>query len=603
MERILTGLAAAAAFAFLYQGLYILFQDPKAQKNRLFFYITLSAAAWNLAFAGLYSAGSPSAAAQWLTIARPFWVLIYALNVHFILRVTGQNRILRSPWFYILLHGSMVLLLFRAVQGFFLIQALRPAGPTWQPVYHLSRPWGILYLLYAAGCVLFPLILLTLYRRRALNREKRALAGGILISTAGGFALAAGSDLLIALLGLPMPPVGQLFLLVWLAGVWTVYRRHQLLGISGRAAADEILRQVPDYIILLSRKGLIEQINPSFQRALGLPPKSILGNGLDIFLFQTEAFRQALGKEEEKPGGTSFDAELLGSQGQVIPLSAEITQIGGKANLLPLGYSVVARDMRESQYLHRLEEEVRRRQESEEKLQTAKEMAESALLAKTRFLTAISHELKTPLNGIMGMLNLIQDSKSIGEIQQYTEKASLSAGNLLSLVDNILRQTRLDQGSDKPDFQEASLGELLDPLIETYQNQAETKGIRFQADLDPALPSTISTDPQFLKRILSHLLSNAVLYTQSGTITLAVRTADSHILFMVSDTGIGIPRDQLSRIYEPFYQVDGGTNRRYPGAGLGLTLSKELGEQLGGSLSVQSSPGEGSTFSLALPLR
>ncbi len=602
MERILTSLAAVTALAFLYQGLFVLFQDPKAQKNRLFFYITLSIAGWNLAFIGLYTADSLSAAAQGVKIARPLWVLLFALNLHFILRVTEQRRLLRSPWFLILLHGSMGILLFRAFQGPFLIDTLQHAGSFWQPVYHLFLPWGILYLLYAFLTLLFPLILLIQYRRKTLNHQKRAQAAGIFISTAAGFTLAAGSDALIAVLDLPLPPVGQLFLLIWLAGIWVVFRRYKLLTISSRAAGAEIIRQIQDYVILLDTQGHIEQINPSFREALQLTPKEILGTKMEIFLFQAASFQRALEQEQKEPGGTSFAADLLGGGGAGKPLSSRVTQIIGRNSRLPLGFSVIARDMRETQYLHRLEDEVRRRKESEEKLQAAKDLAESAAAAKSRFLTTISHELKTPLNGIIGMLSLIQSTHDPDELQDYTNKALESSQTLLTLLDNILHYTRLDQETEHPALRQVALEELLTPLLDSSRSRAEAKGLTFLSEKGPSLPAQVETDPPFLERILSHLLSNAVNFTSEGTITFSARREDNHLVFSIRDTGIGIPLDQQDQIFKAFYQIDGDTNRHYPGAGLGLALAQRLTECLGGIISVNSEPGRGAAFILRLPL-
>jgi signal transduction histidine kinase/ActR/RegA family two-component response regulator len=237
---------------------------------------------------------------------------------------------------------------------------------------------------------------------------------------------------------------------------------------------------------------------------------------------------------------------------------------------------------------------------------------------KSEFLANMSHELRTPLNSLLLLARLLADNSEQNLTAKQIEFARTihSAGSdLLSLIDDILDLSKIEAGRMDVQSTEVPFVDVRGYVGQAFAPQAEEKGLRFTVEVSPELPPSIVTDAQRLQQILRNLLSNAVKFTDSGSVTLHIGPAasDSYfdtptlatarrvVAFTVSDTGIGISDDKLSLIFEAFQQADGTTSRKYGGTGLGLSISREFATLLGGTITVASTPGVGSTFTLLLP--
>ena len=238
---------------------------------------------------------------------------------------------------------------------------------------------------------------------------------------------------------------------------------------------------------------------------------------------------------------------------------------------------------------------------------------------KSEFLANMSHELRTPLNSLLILSKLLSENPEGNLNPKQTEFARTihSAGaDLLNLINDILDLSKIESGTVSIELDDLDLADLKLHMERTFKQIAKDKGLAFRTSFDENLPETIYTDDKRLQQIILNLLSNAFKFTASGSVILSVRpvesgwseghreldAADEVIEFAVSDTGIGIPGDKLMLIFEAFQQADGTTSRKYGGTGLGLSISREIARLLGGELRVTSEPGEGSTFTLFLPL-
>jgi len=238
---------------------------------------------------------------------------------------------------------------------------------------------------------------------------------------------------------------------------------------------------------------------------------------------------------------------------------------------------------------------------------------------KSEFLANMSHELRTPLNSLLILSKLLADNPQGNLNEKQTEFARTihSAGSdLLNLINDILDLSKIESGTVSIDLGDMSMSGLKLHMERTFRQLAADKGLEFDVRFDPKLPAEIRTDEKRLQQVVLNLLSNAFKFTAHGKVTLAVRSADSGwspnhpvlrnvdqaVEISVSDTGIGIPPEKQKLIFEAFQQADGTTSRKYGGTGLGLSISREIARLLGGELQVRSTPGEGSTFSLFIPL-
>ncbi len=225
---------------------------------------------------------------------------------------------------------------------------------------------------------------------------------------------------------------------------------------------------------------------------------------------------------------------------------------------------------------------------------------------KSEFLANMSHELRTPLNSLLILSKLLADNEDHTLSQKQVEYAGTihSAGSdLLSLINDILDLSKVEAGKMEVRPAPIGLDAVTDFVERAFKPVAEEKGLAFEVQVEDGLPETVITDEQRLQQVLKNLLSNAFKFTARGAVTLRLaRAADGRVAFAVRDTGVGIPEDKLRLIFEAFQQGEGGTSRKYGGTGLGLSISREIARLLGGELDVESAPGQGSEFTLYLPL-
>ncbi len=244
---------------------------------------------------------------------------------------------------------------------------------------------------------------------------------------------------------------------------------------------------------------------------------------------------------------------------------------------------------------------------------------ESTSRYKSDFLANMSHELRTPLNSLLILSKMLADNptQNLTDKQvQYAKTIHGSGQDLLELINDILDLSKIEAGKVELEIEEVSLQEISQFAEQTFRPVADQKKIGFSLSLDPSLPKAISTDRRRLQQILKNLLANAFKFTERGSVDLGISAvlgsqeagrpgvfnSQPGIAFSVTDTGIGISPEKQQVIFEAFRQADAGTSRRFGGTGLGLSISRELARRLGGSLEVESEPGQGSTFTLVVPL-
>lgn len=241
-------------------------------------------------------------------------------------------------------------------------------------------------------------------------------------------------------------------------------------------------------------------------------------------------------------------------------------------------------------------------------LRLAKEQAEAGNVAKAQFLANMSHEIRTPMNGVLGALDLLERYELTTEQRKLIETATASGEALLTVLNEILDFSKIEAGKLELVSKPLLLRPVLSSVVDLLAPMAQRKGLALSMEFDANLPARVRGDAGRVRQVLLNLIGNAIKFTDRGRVTVRVRRApggsDSRptLVLEVEDTGVGISPEALPRLFTPFFQADQSDRRRFGGTGLGLVISQRLTEAMGGELSVESSPGSGSTFRMKLPL-
>src|SRR5262249_43307939 len=382
-----------------------------------------------------------------------------------------------------------------------------------------------------------------------------------------------------------------------LIGFQGIYRdltvRKQAEAALRQSAAHfrALVEQALDCVVVLTREGTIRYESPAMARLLGYTPEEGVGrNGFEYV--QPEDLprvRETFTRVLQHPGATaSLEFHIRHQDGSWRTLEA-----AGINLLTDPAVSGVVINCRDTTERARMEEELRQ----------AKETAEAASRTKSEFLATMSHELRTPLGIILGYTEMLleEDGGQLGERQpDYLRRIERSARELLDLITAVLDLSRLEAGRLPLLTQETRVAALLQEVRADTQPLQEQSHLAFVWEVEQPLP-LLYTDAGKLKVVLKNLIGNAAKFTKAGSITVAARNCKAGVEFRVSDTGIGIPQEALEAIFEPFRQIEDSATRQSGGTGLGLHIVKRLLEVLGGSITVESELGRGSTFCVWLP--
>ncbi len=345
--------------------------------------------------------------------------------------------------------------------------------------------------------------------------------------------------------------------------------------------------------ITLTRDQHFVQVNPLIEEMFGWPPGGLLGQHGSVVWPGVEAYA-AVGEE-------------LGSRlaaGEQVEIERPMRRRDGSTFLCRLLAKAVDPNHPSRGGTIWIMEDVTEKRRVEAALAQAKDEAQAANRAKSAFLANTSHEIRTPLNGLLGLARMVQQP-DLDEAtrRQYLDQMLDSAESLSGLISDILDLSKIEAGRLTLESLPFALRDMLGTMRLAYLTLAQARGLSFRIDVDEDVPAWVVGDPMRTRQILSNYLSNALKFTQAGAVAVRVRRQDEERLRIeVTDTGPGIEPALHERLFQPFTQADESTTRRYGGTGLGLSICRELAELMGGTVGVDSTPGQGSTFWAELPL-
>lgn len=350
-----------------------------------------------------------------------------------------------------------------------------------------------------------------------------------------------------------------------------------------------------DYVYFTDISGRFIITNRIFQRTLDIPyPGYEIGRKMSEFT-QSETARWI----------ERTNRQVLKTMQPLINDQGLFTLKNGEGHWLQTNKMPVFDHARHCIGLVSVSRDITERKENEKRIHDALQRAEQANHAKTHFLANMSHEIRTPINGIVGMTELCLETRLSDEQKSYLDTILSCSDTLLTLVSDILDFSKIEAGQLQLEEIQFDLAATIEETVDQFVSLTRDKGLELLLNLDPCLPARVTGDPTRFKQILANLLSNAVKFTEQGEIEVnasveSLRGNRAQVGVMVRDTGIGIPESRQGQIFESFMQGDISTTRRFGGTGLGLSISRQLSELMHGNLTVQSTPGKGSAFTLSL---
>ncbi|MEU0885874.1 PAS domain S-box protein [Lentzea sp. NPDC005914] len=363
--------------------------------------------------------------------------------------------------------------------------------------------------------------------------------------------------------------------------------------VTERIKAEQRFQQLvlaaPDAMLIVDEHGTIALVNEQTERLFGYRREDLVGQSIELLiparLRETHVgHRQRYLKDpRHRRMGTGMELAGLRQDGSQIPVEISLAPLDTEQGTM---VSAAIRDISE-------------RREAEQKLADARDKAVAAAELKSQFVAMVSHEIRTPMNGVLGLADLLLDTPLASTQRRYVEAIHSSGRALLSIINDILDFSKIEAGKLKLVETDFELDKVLEEVVQAVAQAARDKHVEVVCDYPPSLPTALRGDDGRLRQALLNLLGNAVKFTEEGSVLLrAEPLADdsSRITFTILDTGIGIAPEDLARLTEPFSQADAASTRRYGGTGLGLTITRQLVELMGGTLEMTSQLKQGSRF-------
>ena len=374
-----------------------------------------------------------------------------------------------------------------------------------------------------------------------------------------------------------------------------------------------ILQTAMDGFWLVDPEGRLLEANETYCRMSGYSAQELLAMHIpDLEATEAKEDTAAHMQEIMAHGEARFESRHRRKNGSILDVEVSVQYQPTSSGL----FVAFVRDITErkqteeriNRYVGDLESARETQARMVEQLAVEKDRAEAATRSKSEFLSSMSHEIRTPMNGVIGMTGLLLDTPLTPEQKSYAETIRGSGEALLSVINDILDFSKIEAGKLDLEIVPFDLQSALEDVVELLAVQAHEKKLELLLRYAPDAPREFLGDPGRIRQVVLNLVSNAIKFTDSGHVLVethskAISSGVASIRIAVRDTGIGIPADRQQLLFQKFQQLDSSTTRKYGGTGLGLAISKQLVELLGGTLSLVSQVGEGSTFSVELPLR
>ncbi len=368
---------------------------------------------------------------------------------------------------------------------------------------------------------------------------------------------------------------------------------------KNRAMLEEILNSIPFSVFWKDRDSVYQGCNMQFAKDIGISSPGEIAGKTDYDMPWPKS---------DADGYIHDDKEVLNSKLPKRNIVEQLTKHDGKRIWLSTTKVPLIDSGNEVFGVLGLYEDITERRLAEMELMKAKHAAEEASHAKSMFLANMSHEIRTPMNGIVGFAKLLEMSDLDDTQKDYVSVINSSSRHLLDIINDILDISRIEAGKVKLESRPFDLFSVLSQTMETFKPAIENKGLKYKIEISPEIDYLVYGDSTRISQLLFNLINNSVKFTERGCIEASITqlgrdSSSATLRFSIADTGIGIEKEKLTKIFDSFFQIDGSYTKKYQGTGLGLAIVKNLTNLMGGDVSVQSSAGKGTRFDIDIAFK
>ena len=569
-------------------AVFLLVRNHRSSLNRLAAGTIICFSIWSL---GLTAIRTRELSLETITyinnITSVGWIAYASCFLSFSIYFTGKRNIVRD-WRYRTAVILPPLIFWILQQNNIIIGNFTMHSFGWMGEWGRS-PVTYLYFAYYAGFTLAAIVILALSARKDRDPERRRQVRLVYWSALAGLCLASLFSVLLRFFGIySIPPMGDLFTLILTTALFFTASHYRIFDVTPASAAESILAAMSDGLILAEPDGKIITTNSAAERIFSISRHESIGMNVGVFLDRSANNPGWFG---ELTAADDVDARKIMVRlrdGRTIPVLFSSTVMRNELEQIT-GYVFVVRDITD---LQRVEEE----------LIGARILAERTSKAKSDFLARMSHEVRTPMNSIIGFTQLL--------LQEECDKAKLDKMNfiylagrhLLRIINDILDFSKIESGTLEFSAVPFSLKDTAEFIKKLFEAKSGEKGIALSVSIGPAVPEFLLGDDERLRQVVVNLIDNAFKYSIRGSITVECDYRNGSVVIAVADTGIGIPQENLSRIFDAFEQADLTASNRYEGVGLGLAISRTIVERMNGTIAVESEVRRGSRFTVTIPM-
>ncbi len=604
---------------FLYMGIYALRLDYRARQNIVFFLLCISLAWWSFTFSLLFYAPLEDAekAWFWFKLSYPGWMVAASIILHFCLTITGKEESL-GKWFFPVVYLPGFIFLGAAYMGQLTDIAYSPLYGWGGGGSSHNLPVFLFFVMYYMGYMIWGNVIVARWGKNSALQKEKMQARMIVSCSVISITLIFLVGTLLPNLGIHIiPRVPSLMALVWVYGMWHAITKYRLMVFTPAIAAEEIIENIRDLLILVDPRGNIISINRHSERILGYKQEELAGRPVSVIIPDLPELADDMEKMLKKEiihykRAISYKT----SNNKDVPVRLYATAIQDSMGDIA-GFIFVAQDLRETKLLKK---EIDERERIQEELIRSNIKLKEMDRIKTEFLSTVSHELKTPLTSIFGFTKIIKKrfediiepclditgKKAARASRQMKDNMNIVIGEgerLTALINDVLDLTKMEAGKTAFREEDLYMEEVIERAVHVSSSLIEEKELKLLMDIQPNLPP-VTGDQDRLIQVMLNIISNAVKFTEEGTITCrAVLSENDELKVSVTDTGIGINKENLEAVFDKFRQLGDLMIDKPTGTGLGLSICKEIIERHGGRIWAESVPGAGSTFSFTIPVK